>query len=720
MKRYTCVRVVLPGIAASAAAALGATAFAGSPVGFPTPSHIVVVIDENLNYDQIVGNSTYAPYINNTLIPSGLLFSDSNGVEHPSQPNYLDFFSGSNQGIDNANATSGNNGDSFPDSANFNNFVGLPFTAANLASELYSTGKTFTEYAENLPVASSGQVDISSIDNPTTGSQMTTGYARRHDPVVNWISNNPTGNQLPLSADQPFTNFTNMGSNYANLPQVSLVIPNTVDDGHDPVNGSANYRLSEADSFLSSQLSAYVTWAKTNNSLLLLTWDENDNYQLGTTPNQIFTLMVGDTSLYQVGTSSQALTHYNFLRTIEDMYGTGYAGNSATASDLTVVNGQFAAAGPANPQWNGMGTTNKWSDSGNWANGTVWNGGQTAEFLAPGTGQTTYQQPSNYDLGENFGAILVDAGAPAITIGGGNIQMVTSTTPIINNSANTLTITSLVMPFLSLQSFNAASGNVVLGGLGFRNDFNNSVSATTGYQVAVETTGAHNVVFTGQISAVFPATQVDGLIVDNSPGAYTDITGTTNSWVGGATITSGTLLVSNGATGSATGSGNVGLNGGGLAGNGTIAGLVTMGGSASITAGGTLDSTYTTFSNTTGTLALQGGLNMNGNVATFNFDISGASAGTLNIGNTLILSSHDVVNILGTPTLGTYHLIDYSSLLNAADLSSWTLTGITGYTLVNDTANKSIDLTAVPDPASLALLALGALGLSLIRRRRAA
>ncbi|MGC8624965.1 MAG: hypothetical protein ACP5VQ_06840 [Phycisphaerae bacterium] len=377
--------------------------------------------------------------------------------------------------------------------------------------------------------------------------------------------------------------------------------------------------------------------------------------------------------------------------------------SAKSASALgAVITASFLAVGislgASNPRWNGMGKTTKWSDSGNWVHGTVWVVGQTAEFLPRSPNQKTYQQPANYDLGENFGALLVDAGAPAITIGGGNLQLVTSTRPIVNNSTNTLTINSWVMPFLPRQRFDAAEGNIVLRALGFRNDLNNTTDAITGYQVAVETTGAYNIAITGKISTAFPAKQIDGLIINNNPGAFTDITGTKNSWTGGVTITSGILLISNGANGSATGSGNIALNGGGLAGNGTIAGLVTMGGTASITAGGTLDAAYTTYSNTAGTLALKGGLNMNENRATINFDLTETSSSTLNIGNTLTLSRNDVIAITGRPTRKTYHLIDYTHLAHAADLSSWTLTGITGYTLVNDVAHHSIDITGTPAP----------------------
>src|SRR5438067_12431632 len=71
-----------------------------SPAAFaqlPQFDHIVVVIEENHNFGEIIGSS-FAPYIN-TLAASSALFMSSHGTEHPSQPNYLDLYSGFNQGL---------------------------------------------------------------------------------------------------------------------------------------------------------------------------------------------------------------------------------------------------------------------------------------------------------------------------------------------------------------------------------------------------------------------------------------------------------------------------------------------------------------------------------------------------------------------------------------------------------------------------------------------
>ena len=52
---------------------------------------------ENTGYSALVGNSS-APYIN-SLMSQGASFTNSHGVTHPSQPNYVALFSGALQGV---------------------------------------------------------------------------------------------------------------------------------------------------------------------------------------------------------------------------------------------------------------------------------------------------------------------------------------------------------------------------------------------------------------------------------------------------------------------------------------------------------------------------------------------------------------------------------------------------------------------------------------------
>jgi acid phosphatase len=390
----TCSRIRLKAFALSAAAVAALWAPAAS-AQMPTPDHVVVVLLENKDLSEY--NSTNAPFIYNSLINGGLFFSNSTGMEHPSQPNYLQLFSGSDQGVNNANATSSNmfnfsgnpayaghtinypgygtlplsalgnaGGDGLPNSTNFNNVANGPFTTANLGSELAAAGKSFKEYAEGLtsvPTLASGGTlpflsaqtfnHVSAIDNngnvipsvlndandATSLANLAgqSNYVRRHDPAINWISSNPTGNQLPTSAE---TDFSNFGTDFAHLPNVSFVIPNTQNDMHDTFSG-LNASITTGDTWLANNLGGYLAWAKTHNSLLIVTSDENDNSPL---TGSILTVMNGDPSLFQAGTSTQSFNHLDMLRSLEDLYGTGYAGDSATATGLNYANGQFTAS----------------------------------------------------------------------------------------------------------------------------------------------------------------------------------------------------------------------------------------------------------------------------------------------------------------------------------------------------------------------------------------
>ena len=82
----------------------------------------------------------------------------------------------------------------------------------------------------------------------------------------------------------------------------------------------------------SKTLTAILIWAKTNNSLLLVTWDEN-NYTLQDN-HHIATIINGDPSLFVAGQSNQVFNSYSALRTLENRYSLGYAGNAATSPTL--------------------------------------------------------------------------------------------------------------------------------------------------------------------------------------------------------------------------------------------------------------------------------------------------------------------------------------------------------------------------------------------------
>jgi hypothetical protein len=151
----------------------------------PAYDHIVVVVEENHSFTNVIGNAQ-APYIN-SLANSGALLTNYHAITHPSQPNYFALYAGSTFGVDNA-------------------IYNEP--GPTLASILQASGRTFLGYVDD-------------------------GSPRRHNP---WESF-PEG----FSVERNFTAFPS--SNLSILPNVSFVIPNLDHDMHDGTIAQADQWL---------------------------------------------------------------------------------------------------------------------------------------------------------------------------------------------------------------------------------------------------------------------------------------------------------------------------------------------------------------------------------------------------------------------------------------------------------------------------------------------
>jgi len=194
---------------------------------------------ENHSYGEVIGTHS-APFLNG-LARAGALFTHSQAITHPSEPNYLALFSGSTQGV---------TGDGCP----------YRFDAPNLGSELLAAGYTFAGYAEGLPGTGSTVCDAGN-------------YARRHVPWVNFSN-------LPRSVNLPWSAFP--AGDFGGLPTVSFVIPGLCHDMHDcPV--------ATGDAWLREHIGPYAAWAMTHHSVLIVDFDEND----GGPGNRIPTIFYG-------------------------------------------------------------------------------------------------------------------------------------------------------------------------------------------------------------------------------------------------------------------------------------------------------------------------------------------------------------------------------------------------------------------------------------------
>ncbi|MBP6334074.1 MAG: T9SS type A sorting domain-containing protein [Bacteroidia bacterium] len=258
----------------------------------PRPNKVVICVLENHGYPQVIGTS-HAPYLD-YLTTIGANLQEFYALTHPSQPNYIMMFSGSNQGVTNNNLP-----------------TGTPYSTPNLGGSLIGAGFTFKGYSEDLPTEGS-----------TVGASGS--YARKHSPWVHWQGNGP--NQIPANCNVPFSDFP---TDFNLLPDVSFVIPNQDNDMH---NGSDPARIILGDEWVQQNLGAYVTWAQNNNSLFIVLFDEDD----GSFQNRVPCIFVGP----MVEPGNYAATghdHYDFLRTLEEMYGLPYSGNSANSEAINEI-----------------------------------------------------------------------------------------------------------------------------------------------------------------------------------------------------------------------------------------------------------------------------------------------------------------------------------------------------------------------------------------------
>ncbi len=127
---------------------------------------------------------------------------------------------------------------------------------------------------------------------------------------------------VPPEMNMPFSMFP---SDFSKLPTVSIVVPNQLNDMHD---GEILDAIIRGDRWLKENLDSYVQWAKTNNGLLIVTWDEDDD----SSNNHIPTIFVGP--MVKPGKYDNRIDHYNVLRTIEEMYGLSLMGRTINADPI--------------------------------------------------------------------------------------------------------------------------------------------------------------------------------------------------------------------------------------------------------------------------------------------------------------------------------------------------------------------------------------------------
>lgn len=263
--------------------------------------------------------------------------------------------------------------------------VSLPFATPNLGAAIIQQGFTFATFSESLPYPSYNGKAFNPVG-------VTDGYARRHNPAINWINFASYGKTvdsskqrflLPLGSNLAMTNTVDpdgtkypgfgvdkdgKAASFDQLPTVSLVVPNNMDNIH---TGT----IAAADVWLKAYIKPFADWAAANDSLLIVTTDEDGftdatngianvgtdtlitqyypgkggSYMYGT--DSIATMFFGPANRVKPGKIDTRVDHLNVLATVLDMYGALGAFkqdfNSAWSAPTHPINAKWVGGGDA-------------------------------------------------------------------------------------------------------------------------------------------------------------------------------------------------------------------------------------------------------------------------------------------------------------------------------------------------------------------------------------
>ncbi len=271
------------------------TAASQRPTSTLSFSNVFLVVEENHNFSEVVGNRKEMPYLNH-LIRRYAVATQYFADTHPSLPDYLWLTTGGTDGF-----TSDVCGD------------GFTVTDDNIVRELAGAGVSWKAYEDGLP----------SVGYPGCGSGE---YVEKHDPFAYF--SDVQNNSVQLDKIVPFTEFATDLAN-GTLPQFSFITPNLLHDAHDGT-------LSQADAWLKGNFQKLLKsemFASGGNGLLIIVFDEGtDNSHGG---GQVPWIAIGP----QVKRRYQSVTVYQHQSTLRlILKGLGVStlpGAAASAPDMT-------------------------------------------------------------------------------------------------------------------------------------------------------------------------------------------------------------------------------------------------------------------------------------------------------------------------------------------------------------------------------------------------
>jgi hypothetical protein len=225
--------------------------------------HVFVIAMENHDSTQIYGNTSSAPYINNTLLPAyghATNFNDELAKSIPSEPHYLWMEAGTNAFSDHTFT-----GDGDPSSSNSTTDTNHLSTQIKNATN----GVTWRTYQEGLN-GSTGACPIHSNGF----------YQAKHNPFVFFKD---TAGSPPSATNAYCGAHTRAYSAFAgdlgagDVATYTFITPNQCHDMHGQSGCPDSNTIHAGDAWLQAELPRIITYANSHAGVVFITWDEGSS-----------------------------------------------------------------------------------------------------------------------------------------------------------------------------------------------------------------------------------------------------------------------------------------------------------------------------------------------------------------------------------------------------------------------------------------------------------
>jgi phosphatidylinositol-3-phosphatase len=274
--------------------------------------HVFVIAMENHDASQIYGNTTDAPYINNTLMKNYAHATNFND-ELPSlasEPHYIWMEAGTNAFSDHTFTT-----DSDPSSSNSTASTAHLVTQVKNATNgvswrTYQEGQSST--TGSCPIASSGF------------------YHAKHNPFVFFqdVSGNPPSktNSYCSAHSRPYSSFATDLSN-GSVATYTFITPNQCHDMHGQSGCPNSNTIKAGDDWLKAELPRIISYCNGHAGVIFITWDE------GSATTKMPFLAVGPgTKVNYAG--SVSYNHGSVVKSIEKILNLSILSKVSTNNDL--------------------------------------------------------------------------------------------------------------------------------------------------------------------------------------------------------------------------------------------------------------------------------------------------------------------------------------------------------------------------------------------------